>query len=429
MEPVAPRHLYRPRIFYGWWVAFAYVVLNFYWGGTLMVGFTALFTPIRESFNLSNTVTTLAISLRYVISILAAPIVGIIFDRIGSRGLMIFGTFCSAGGLLLLAASQSTWVFFMAFAITSVGFAIWLVGTGPALMMLWFKRHRGKATGIILAAGLAGSFLVPVVVWLEGEWGWRTTIVIIAIGLVAFSMPVNLLIRHRPDKYGMLPDGDTPQIGLETSETVSLPEERPSLGVREALNSRAFWFLTISQTIPALGASSAMLFIIPHLEEQGIARSTAGFSVTALGIVGLMSTLVLGWLADYADRRYIIATAFLLEAGGLCVLAFATSPWHLVPFAVLYGAGAGASFPAVSALQADYFGVANFGKIQGAWFSIYTTASAVGPIIGGAIRDVTGSYTSVFVIYAVAILAAIAAIIAIRRPTQTATSGEPIVVT
>ena len=425
MEHAAPRHRYRPRIFYGWWVAFAYVVLNFYWGGTLIVGLTALFNPIRDSFGFSNTVTAIAFSLRYVVSIPASPIVGYIFDKIGSRGMMIFGTFCSTGGLLLIAATSSAWVLFMAFALTSVGFAIWLVGTGPALMMLWFKRHRGKATGIILAAGLAGSFLVPAIVRLEDGWGWRTTIVIIAIGLFATSMPVNLLIRHRPDKYGMQPDGDPPDTTRAHLDALPLAEERPSLGLRQALNSRAFWLLTISQTIPSLGASSAQLFIIPHLEEQGIATSTAGYTVTALGVIGLASTLLLGWLADYADRRYIIAGAFLLEAGGLVLLGFATAPWHLVVFALLYGAGAGTSFPAVSSLQADYFGVANFGKIQGVWFSIYTSAGVIGPIVGGAIRDATDRYTLVFVIYAVAILVAIGAIISIRRPHQSAAPVGP----
>ena len=47
--PASPR----PKLFYGWRMAWVYFVLNFYWGGTLLVGFSALFNPIRETFGLS----------------------------------------------------------------------------------------------------------------------------------------------------------------------------------------------------------------------------------------------------------------------------------------------------------------------------------------------------------------------------------------
>ena len=55
----------RPRVYYGWYIAWSYFFMNFYWGGALLAGFSALFLPISESFGLSALLVTTAISLRH----------------------------------------------------------------------------------------------------------------------------------------------------------------------------------------------------------------------------------------------------------------------------------------------------------------------------------------------------------------------------
>ena len=88
----------RPRVYYGWYIAWSYFFMNFYWGGALLAGFSALFLPISESFGLSALLVTTAISLRHGMAVVAAPVVGYIFDRRGPRLLMVVATLVTAGG-------------------------------------------------------------------------------------------------------------------------------------------------------------------------------------------------------------------------------------------------------------------------------------------------------------------------------------------
>lgn len=417
----------RPRrpVFYGWWIAGAYFVMNLYWGGTLMMGFSALFNPIRDAFGLSSTVATAVISLRHGVAVVGSPIVGYLFDRVGPRPLMLVATVSAAGGMSLLALSHSTWLFFLSFAIASIGFAIFIAGTGPAAAANWFIRHRGKAIAIVVAGGSVGSFLVPAVVWLEDGWGWRTTVIVIVVGLMVVGMPASLLLRHRPEQYGLRPDGEPADAGPGPPPPPSpQPGDLSGLvggfGFREAMSTHAFWLLAAGLFVASLGSSAVALFIIPHLQDEGFSKAAAGVTVTGLGLLGFVSTLAVGWLSDYLERRYLIMVAYLLQGGGLAFLAFASSVWHLVPFALLFGIGSRAAFPVVSSLQADYFGRANFGKIQGVLFSTFTAGSALGPILGAAVRDAVDSYTPIFAIYAGMTAIAVLAASLVRRPESSA---------
>ena len=180
-----------PRIYYGWWIVVSYFVMNFYWGGTLMAGMTALFNPMRDAFGLSATTMTIAISLRFLVAVVISPWVGYVFDRVGPRPLVWFATGAAGAGMLLVAAADSTWLFFLAFFVASVGMAVFLAGTGPAAAAIWFVRHRGKAISTLIAGAGVGSFLVPVVVWLVDGWGWRTAVTVIVIGLLLVCLPAS----------------------------------------------------------------------------------------------------------------------------------------------------------------------------------------------------------------------------------------------
>ena len=406
----------RPKIFYGWWIALSYFVMNFYWGGTLLIGFSVLFNPIKESFGLSATAATAIVSMRQGAAAVGSPFVGWAFDRVGPRPLMLAATILGAGGMSLVAFSHSTWQLVLSFLIASIGFAIFMAGTGPAAVGNWFVRHRGKAITLALAGAGVGAFIVPVVVWLEDQWGWRTALVVIVVGLVAIGLPLSMVLRHRPEQYGLRPDGDPPgDPGPALGSTFE--EESGGHSFHAAMRSWSFWLPASGQAVIGLGSGSVALFFFPHLEEQGISKATAGVVVTAAGAVGLAAMLIVGWLSDRWDRRALIAGAWLLQAGSMWILAFASETWHLALYAILFGLGARSSFPMLTALLAEYFGRMHLGKIIGMQIGLFTACSAIGPIIGGVVRDASGSYTLVFAVFASLTMVSFLGVAASRRPT------------
>jgi MFS family permease len=396
VSPLAAR---RPKLFYGWWMAWAYFVLNFYWGGTLLVGFSALFNPIRDAFGLSATMAAAAISLKNAFSVILAPLVGYVFDRYGPRPIMFFATFVTVGGLSLLVFAHSTWLFFLASAISGIGLSAFIAGTGPAAMTVWFIRNRGKAIAIVLAGSGLGAFLMPPIVAIIDAWGWRVALAIIIVALIVVTTPLTMMLRHRPEQYGLRPDGRPAEPPRGPLAAPSLPSPGMDFLFGQALRARSFWLLVLAQAVVGAGTSSVMLFIIPHLEDEGFSTGAAAWAATALGIVGVFSTLGGGWLADLFERRRILVAAYFLQAGGVTLFAFASSVWHLVAFVALFGIGSRLSSPVAVSLLGDYFGRAHFGKIQGVLFSFFTLGAVAGPLAGAIVHDIRDSFTLIFVIF------------------------------
>ena len=407
-------------------MAWAYFILNFYWGGTLLVGFSALFNPIRDTFGLSAIAATAAISLRHAFAIGEAPLVGYFFDRFGPRPIILFATFVTAGGLSLLVFSHSTWEFFIASAVSGIGLSAFIAGTGPAAMTVWFIRNRGKAIAIVLAGSGLGAFLVPPIVAMIDAWGWRVALAIVIVGLVVVSTPLAMMLRHRPERYGLRPDGRAAEPLGSGRPAPSPPGQEVDFLFGQALRTRSFWLLVLAQSVVGAGTSSVMLFIIPHLEDEGFSTGAAAWAATALGIVGVFSTLGGGWLADLFERRPILVAAYLLQAAGITLFAFASSVWHLVLFVALFGIGARLSAPVAVSLLGDYFGRAHFGKIQGVFFSFFTAGAVAGPLAGAAVHDARDSFTLIFVVSGAitAISVAAGAFAARPAPPRAATAGS-----
>jgi cyanate permease len=69
---------------------------------------------------------------------------------------------------------------------------------------------------------------------------------------------------------------------------------------------------------------------------------------------------------------------------------------------------------------ADYFGRANYGAIRGLALSAQVLAQAAGPLVSGALRDLTGSYVRPLECFAALSLLSILAALAARRPNLSA---------
>jgi MFS family permease len=88
----------------------------------------------------------------------------------------------------------------------------------------------------------------------------------------------------------------------------------------------------------------------------------------------------------------------------------------LVVFATVYGLTRGAQSFVTSLAWADYFGREAQGVIRGLASPFRFIASASGPVIGGVLYDVTGSYAWAFAVFAAAFAMGGAVALAARPP-------------
>ena len=73
----------------------------------------------------------------------------------------------------------------------------------------WFVRRRGLAIGIAFSGvGIGSIVLLP---WLQlviARDGWRSACWLLALITLVVVVPLNLLLRRRPQDIGLHPDGD-----------------------------------------------------------------------------------------------------------------------------------------------------------------------------------------------------------------------------
>jgi len=70
----------------------------------------------------------------------------------------------------------------------------------------WFRKKIGLALGITTSGFGASGILVPSIVWLIDDFGWRTAVVIMGVGMWIIGIPLVLSSATPPRR----PAGSSP---------------------------------------------------------------------------------------------------------------------------------------------------------------------------------------------------------------------------
>ena len=408
-------------VFYGWWIVLAGSISQAYTSGTFWQGFGAFFDPIIEQFGWSRALTAGAMSLQRMESGGVSPFVGWFIDKFGPRNVMLFGTFLTALGFILLSRIQELWQFYAAFLILTLGlsFGTFLIVT--TAVANWFVENRSKALSFTMAGSGLGGVLVPVVIWLIATTDWRTGLVIVGIGCLVVGIPVSFVMKSRPEEYGMLPDGaPLPEDGGDQAQSSDSPPRRSALSgevtltTREALKSRVFWQLAIAMGVSGMVISSS-IHQIPAITSFGMSREIAGLAILGVSLFSVAGRLGSGFFGDRLDKRQVIAVALLFQFIGTIVFAFSSEMWHLAIFVITWGFGFGASIPVRFALIADLFGRRHYGSIMGTLMTTSAVFGVIAPVLVGWIFDIRGNYREPFALMAFSVLIAIPMILTLGR--------------
>lgn len=240
----------------------------------------------------------------------------------------------------------------------------------------------------------------------------------------AVGIPLASVIRHRPEPYGYLPDGQTQDVSSQSESTSGKPPATGALAIdlpyqtdlspRQAIVTRTFWLFTIFFILTGFAPTAIFVHEMPYLTSVGISRETAGWVI--LGITGfsLIGRLGFGWLGARYDKRYLLAIGAALQFFGVLIFAGVSSPWMLTPFLLLYSPGYAAHMPIAPALRADYFGLKHYGAIGGLVALAWTICGFFAPVLAGWVFDTWGTYRPIWLAYAIATAVAIPFILLIK---------------
>lgn len=394
----------RSKIFYGWWIVAAGTLTIAINGATYFYGMAVFFTPLIQEFGWSRTALSGVFSIARLQAGIAGPLTGLAIDRWGPRRMMMVGLVIMALGFFLLSRVTSLIAFYVIFlAFLSVGTGLSASAPVGASVANWFIRHRGLAMGMLMCGGGLGGFLSTALGWLIDAYGWRATMDIIAVVILVTGLPAAAVVRHKPEPYGLRPDGDPPGavVAKPTSKVARARAAQVAFQPREALATRVFYLMALIFGLRQLTTNGVLLHLPALMVDRGYTLEAAALIAGLVGLASIPGRLVCGWLADRVDSRVVLAGCFALLSLSTAVLALDSSPMLLAFFVVAFGFSYGGSVPLTMSMVADYFGHRWYATVYGISQFAMMWGAIAGPLVAGYAYDSAGSYELALHVFAV----------------------------
>ena len=400
--------------FYGWWIVGAGGMVQWYASAIFWRGFQAFVPPILETFGWSRGVTGAAISLQRGESGMISPFVGVILDKYGPRKAMAFGVLLTGGGFVYMSQMQSLWQFYIAIGLLTLGMSFGTFIVFVVTVANWFVRKRARALATLMSFSAIGGLTLPILVASIDTFGWREVMLACGIGFWLIGFPATLVMRKRPEDYGMVPDGgpDKSLVNGKANRAGGIREQ--AITMRQAIKLRFFWQLAIVTSLGQL-VSSTNLFHFAALLDYGMTAALAAAAAGAVAIGDLSGRAGIAVIGDRFDKRKMLTIAMIMQTIGVAGLAGINAEvfgvnlglWPLPLFVVFFGLGFGSSIPLRLSILGDYFGRTSYGSIVGLTSSVNALFGAAGPALVGFIYDGTDSYRLGFTTLAVMLVISI----------------------
>jgi MFS family permease len=341
-----------------------------------------------------------------------SPFVGTLIDRFGPRKVMMFGVIITGTAFMLLSQVQNLWQFYLAIVLLTFGMSF---GTFIVLVVTvsnWFVRRRARALGILMSTSALGGFAVPLLNLSVESFGWRDVMFAAGVGFLIVGIPSAMLMRRKPEDYGVLPDGDVPVTADEARAAGARPLARrvrapreASITARDSMKMRFFWQLAIASSLGQF-VNASNLTHLEALKTYGVNGNTAAIAIGLVAIGDLTGRVSIAAFGDRVDKRWLLASAFAIETLGIFAIAIVNAEIFGVSiglgpvavYTIAFGLGFGASVPIRLALLADYFGRRSYGSIVGLTSSVNAAFGAFGAAFAGFMFDITDSYRIPFLV-------------------------------
>jgi sugar phosphate permease len=221
-------------------------------------------------------------------------------------------------GYLLLSQVHSYATFLIVYlGVISLAHAGGFMHAPMVLINTWFIRHRARAITISSAAfGLGGVLVAPVLSIIVQTLGWRWGAAIGGVLFLVIGLPLCLTIRRSPESMGLLPDGNeatTLAAGQGGANQTIKSEVEVTLA--EALRSFAFWGSVLAAGIRNGSYHAISVHFVPLMVWKGLSQSEAALLLSVYAFLGMAATLILGWLADKANKPRMKHSSYLPRPG------------------------------------------------------------------------------------------------------------------
>jgi MFS family permease len=320
---------------------------------------------------------------KLVVGPLFGFVAGWFVDRVGPRRLMIVGILLAGTALVGLGSISTLTGFYVFYLFNALGNVLGGPLPNQVLLSRWFNAARGRAMGFAyLGIGLGGA-LVPLLAFrLSQLFGWHTALKALGLLIVVVALPLALVVKESPPG------------SIDAAPHASRP---PAAPIGDVLRRPAFYLLMLGSmcSIAAVGGANQHLKLYLSLDHGYTQKAAAGVASLTL-LASLIGRLSMGWLADRWPKKRVMLLIYLLVAGSIPILLYASTPSAVTLFAIVFGIGLGGEYMVIPLMAAELFGTRVLGRAMGIILAGDGVAEAVAPVLVGRLHDTSGSYVSGF---------------------------------
>ena len=392
------------RFFYGWIVVIlGLLLMTFAYVG--FVSLTSVFVlPVTEDLGFERGDWMTYMVILSLACVVCSPFLGKLMSKSSVK--LWTAVSCILGFIGYFGFSRvDTLMGFYLFAIVlGIGFA----GTAPMPVSIminkWFGgKIRGTATGIaFLGSGLGGMILSPVLNAVIASHGWRTGYLALGVVFIILMVLVLLLANDKPESKGFT------RMGEDEAEKAENNVVKRGKNLQEAMKTPEFYFAVVSTILVVLASSAILANSVAYFVGCGIGEAKAA------SLHGLMlGSLIIGkpLMGAITDRCGVKASSVFITvifAATFAALFIMPSAAGTLVFLVIicYGLGAPTITVIPPLMVNGLFGDKDYGTLVG----VMNMATSIGGAFGGTVAakayDMTGSYSSFWVVACIAVLCA-----------------------
>jgi MFS family permease len=237
---------------------------------------------------------------------------------------------------------------------------------------------------------------------LIGRSGWRAACGAMGLLVLLLLVPLNLLLRRRPQDMGLEPDGDraaAPGAVARPSNVVDAAWAAVDWTLARAVRTARFWWIAVGYFTGLFAWYAVQVHQTKYLIEIGFTPTDAAWALGFVSLAGIPGQIALGWLSDRIGREWVWtagALGFAICYATLLLLAAAPTVFLLYVMVVAQGMLGYGLTSVVGAIPAEIFQGRHYGSIFGTLMLASIAGGAAGPWLTGALYDRTGSYTLAF---------------------------------
>jgi sugar phosphate permease len=398
---------------YAWIIAFTGTLVTILAHGFGRMSYSVILPSMKEGLALNYTQLGSIATGNFIGYLSLAIIGGFLAARFGVRRVVFVSLIIIGISLFLTGFSQSFLFAFFMRLISGLGNG----GSYVPIMALpaaWFvMRKRGLATGIVsggIGMGLfiSGIILPPIISAFDKE-GWRYAWFVLGIAVFVLAFVCLVFLRNTPQEKGLSMYG-----GQE--EQKGGPKVTLFSAFRDVVIEPEIWKLGCVYFMYGFSYIIYLTFFMAYLtKEIGIPSIAAGRIFAFLGIISIFCGVIYGWISDVLGRKYGSMIAYINLAISYIIFFVWKDAAGFYVSAFVFGIAAFSIPTIMAAASGDAVG----GRLAPAGLGFITLffgiGQALGPFIGGWLKDATGTFTHAFALSAAVSLLGAAGSLILRK--------------